>query len=53
MPSVLVELGFLTNKNEGRYLNSKKGQQQMGNAIADAIINYISNLKLNTVIEKL
>ena len=23
MPSVLVELGFLTNKNEGKYLNSK------------------------------
>ncbi len=49
MPSVLVELGFLTNKKEGRYLNSKKGQQQMGKAITDAILNYISNLKLNTV----
>ena len=51
MPSVLVELGFLTNKREGRYLNSKKGQTQMANAIADAIVNYISNLKLNTVID--
>ncbi|RDY57767.1 N-acetylmuramoyl-L-alanine amidase family protein [Flagellimonas nanhaiensis] len=40
MPSVLVETGFLTNKNEGSYLNSKKGQQQMGKAIADAIIAY-------------
>ena len=50
MPSVLVELGFLTNKKEGRYLNSKKGQTQMGSAIADAVLNYISNLKLNTVI---
>ena len=50
MPSVLVELGFLTNKNEGRYLNSKKGQEQMGNSITDAVLNYISNLKLNTVI---
>ncbi len=49
MPSVLVELGFLTNKSEGRYLNSKKGQDQMGNAITDAVLNYISNLKLNTV----
>ncbi|QNM86867.1 N-acetylmuramoyl-L-alanine amidase [Polaribacter pectinis] len=51
MPSVLVELGFLTNKKEGKYLNSKKGQEQMGNSIADAIQNYISNLKLNTVID--
>ena len=49
MPSVLVELGFLTNKKEGRYLNSKKGQDQMGNAIIDAVLNYLGNLKLNTV----
>ncbi|MCI2227725.1 N-acetylmuramoyl-L-alanine amidase [Polaribacter sp. MSW13] len=51
MPSVLVELGFLTNKKEGRFLNSKKGQLLMSNAIADAVENYISNLKMNTVIE--
>nr|WP_233270058.1 N-acetylmuramoyl-L-alanine amidase [Polaribacter sp. L3A8] len=50
MPSVLVELGFLTNKTEGRFLNSKKGQDQMGDAISDAVLNYISNLKLNTVL---
>ncbi len=49
MPSVLVELGFLTNVNEGRYLNSKKGQQQMGKAIAEAVINYVNRLKLNTL----
>lgn len=53
MPSVLVELGFLTNKREGKYLNSKKGQSQMANAISDAIENYISNLKINTVIEEI
>lgn len=40
MPSVLVETGFLTNKNEGAYLNSKKGQEEMGTAIANAIIDY-------------
>ena len=40
MPSVLVETGFLTNKNEGKYLSSKKGQQEMGRAIADAILEY-------------
>ena len=49
MPSVLVELGFLTNKNEGRYLNSTKGQEQMSDAITEAVLNYINNLKLNTV----
>lgn len=51
MPSVLVELGFLTNKKEGRYLNSKKGQQQMGKAISDAIKSYVNHLKLNTIID--
>ncbi|NDV17326.1 N-acetylmuramoyl-L-alanine amidase [Muricauda sp. TY007] len=40
MPSVLVEAGFLTNKNEGSYLNSKKGQEEMGKAIADAVLAY-------------
>lgn len=49
MPSVLVELGFLTNKTEGRYLNSKKGQQQMAKAIAKAIKKYINQLQLNTI----
>lgn len=47
MPSVLVELGFLTNKREGAYLNSNKGQQQMANAIADAILEYKSTLDRN------
>ena len=51
MPSVLVELGFLTNRKEGRYLNSKKGQKEMATSISDAIEKYINQLKLNTVVE--
>lgn len=34
MPSVLIELGFLTNKAEGSFLNSRKGQLQMAKSIA-------------------
>lgn len=49
MPSVLVELGFLTNINEGRYLNSSSGQKQMAGSIADAIESYIHHLKLNVI----
>lgn len=45
MPSVLIETGFLTNKNEGVYLNSKKGQGEMGKAIADAIKKYKENVR--------
>lgn len=40
MPSVLVETGFLTNKSEGVYLNSEKGQTEMADAISSAIIKY-------------
>ena len=40
MPSVLVETGFLTNSSEGAYLNSSKGQANMADALAKAIINY-------------
>lgn len=48
MPSVLIETGFLTNKDEGQYLNSKKGQQEMGRAIADAILEYYSTIRSNS-----
>ena len=44
MPSVLVETGFLTNSKEGAYLNSKKGQTEMSNAIAKAVIRYKASL---------
>lgn len=44
MPSVLVEVGFLTNKKEGQYLNSKKGQQEMATTITKAILNYRNQL---------
>jgi N-acetylmuramoyl-L-alanine amidase len=40
MPSVLIELGFLSNKEEGRFLNSEEGQNKMAKQIADAIIDY-------------
>lgn len=45
MPSVLVEAGFLTNKSEGTYLNSEKGQRDMANAIANAILAYRDDVR--------
>lgn len=41
MPSVLVELGFLTNRKEEDYLNSKKGKQLMTKALFNAVKKYI------------
>lgn len=49
MPSVLIELGFLTNKEEGRFLNSKGGQIKMGRSVAGAIRKYIDQLKVNRI----
>jgi N-acetylmuramoyl-L-alanine amidase len=43
MPSVLVELGFLTHKREEDYLNSKKGKQQMAKSLYNAVIEYVKN----------
>lgn len=48
MPSVLVETGFLTNDEEGAYLNSSTGQREMGIAIGQAISNYKNALRSNT-----
>lgn len=48
MPSVLVELGFLTHKKEGPYINSKKGRREMAREIANGIISYRKNLALAT-----
>ncbi len=47
MPSVLIETGFLTNKNEGSYLDSDKGQREMGTAIANAILTYKDGVNAN------
>ncbi len=51
MPSVLVELGFLTNKKEEDFLNSEQGQVYMASALFRAIKEYkieIENLILES-----
>lgn len=40
MPAVLVETGFITNKEEEDYLNSEKGQNETADAIVKAIVNF-------------
>jgi N-acetylmuramoyl-L-alanine amidase len=59
MPSVLVEVGFLTNPQEERYLISSEGQEYIASAIYRAFKNYKSTIeeksmfvtKLNTDLE--
>ncbi len=40
MPRVLIETGFISNPTEGNLLNSEEGQNDIAQAIADAIISY-------------
>lgn len=40
MPAVLVETGFITNKDEEDYLNSDTGQIEIAQAITRAVVNY-------------
>lgn len=40
MPSVLIELGFVSNAEEAKYLNSEKGQNELAQSIAKAIVSY-------------
>jgi len=40
MPRVLIEMGFISNQVEGAKLDSEDGQNEIAQAIADAIVSY-------------
>jgi len=48
MPSILVETGFISNPEEEDYLNSVEGQQQLCDAITNAVTHYKTALETNT-----
>ena len=41
IPSVLLEMGFMTNQKELEDMQSEKRQNEIANAIAEGIINYL------------
>jgi N-acetylmuramoyl-L-alanine amidase len=45
MPSILVEAGFISNKEEEEYMNSEQGQEEIVTDIINAIKAYISSLE--------
>ncbi len=40
MPSILIELDFICNPTQEKFMASAEGQRAMGEAIADGILNY-------------
>jgi len=40
MPAILIETGFVANYDDERYLTSEKGQEEIAQAIADALVKY-------------
>jgi N-acetylmuramoyl-L-alanine amidase len=40
MPGVLIELGFVSHPEEGKYLNSDNGKDEMAKSISNAILSY-------------
>ena len=48
MPSILVETGFISNPEEEDYLNSVDGQQQLCDAITNAVMHYKTALETNS-----
>lgn len=47
MPSILVELGFLSNSNEERFLMSQQGKEYMASAIYRSIRDYKDQIESN------
>jgi N-acetylmuramoyl-L-alanine amidase len=45
MPSILIELGFISNKNEESFLNSQQGQVYMASAIYRAFKAYKEDIE--------
>lgn len=48
MPSVLIELGYITNPNEEAYLLSSNGSSMLAQSIYQAFVNYKANKKTSS-----
>ncbi len=47
MPSVLVELDFICNPTQEKFLSSNEGQEQLANSIFNAFVKHVANDKSN------
>lgn len=48
MPAILIELGFISNPDEERYLNSREGQDKIARAVVKAFSLYKEEVERNS-----
>jgi N-acetylmuramoyl-L-alanine amidase len=53
MPGVLIELGFLSNVKEAKFLKSAQGQDYMASAIYRAIRDYLQVIEKENIVEEI
>lgn len=51
MPSVLTEIGFMTNSADLKYMASERGQQEIVKALYSAVVDYVAYVKKSLLIE--
>jgi N-acetylmuramoyl-L-alanine amidase len=47
-PAILVEMGYSTNPQDGRFLTARSSQRAMASAVADAIVEYLREYERKT-----
>ena len=51
MPSVLTEIGFMSNSTDLKYITSERGQREIAGAIFRAVKQYIENVRRSLLID--
>lgn len=49
MPSILIEMGFLTNPNEEKFLNDEQNRKTISNAIYQGFVSYYTQMTGNKI----
>lgn len=52
MPSVLTEIGFMSNPQELKYITSEKGRQEVATAIFGAVKDYVAFVRKSLLIDE-
>ena len=53
MPAILVEIGYITNAEEERFLNTEDGQQKIADAIYEALLKFKREYEIKSGTQKI